>query len=158
MHLFRYLCADIARCFLFLREMQGNRLYKYEKLRSRIAVDNLFKDGKAFIVYPLRVVFSARRVAEGEYAGCKFLITIPKKKIRHAVDRVLLRRRVREAYRLNRHTFLDKCHEEGVIVEVAFLYLSDRISAYAHIEERIKEALEKMTLKIGEQDRKPEEQ
>ena len=97
MHLFRYLCADIARCFLFLREMQGNRLYKYEKLRSRIAVDNLFKDGKAFIVYPLRLVFSARRVAEGEYAGCKFLITIPKKKIRHAVDRVLLRRRVREA-------------------------------------------------------------
>ena len=39
-------------------------------------------------------------------AAAQFMITIPKKKIRKAVGRVLLRRCVRESYRLNRHLLM----------------------------------------------------
>ena len=80
--------------FIDNKTMKGNRLYKYEKLCSRTAINNIFQGGKSAICYPLRAAFS---IVDAEETPAQFLITIPKKKIRKAVNRVLLRRRVREA-------------------------------------------------------------
>ena len=121
--------------------MAGNRLYKYEKLCSRTAINNIFQGGKSVICYPLRAAFT---IAEENETPAKFLITIPKKKIRKAVNRVLLRRRVREAYRLNRHLLIPKLQEFGVSLNVAFVYLSDEISDYAHINEKMQALLGKI--------------
>lgn len=124
--------------------MQGNRLYKYDKLCSHTAVDEMFDAGKGVIAYPLRAVFRIYSPDERRRSGCKFLITIPKKKIRHAVDRVLLRRRVREAYRLNRHVVHDVCHANSLCIDVAFIYLSTSVKDYAKIESRMCELLGKI--------------
>ena len=70
-------------------------LHKTEKLCSRTAVNRLFAEGKPAKAYPLRAVYNESNRTYG--AAAQFMITIPKKKIRKAVGRVLLRRRVREA-------------------------------------------------------------
>lgn len=121
--------------------MAGNRLYKYEKLCSRTAINNVFQSGKSAICYPLRAAFS---IVEANETPAKFLITIPKKKIRKAVNRVLLRRRIREAYRLNRNILIPKLQEHEVSLNVAFVYLSDEISDYAHINDKMQVLLEKI--------------
>ena len=75
----------------------------------------------------------------------QFLITIPKKKIRHAVDRVLLRRRTREAYRLWRRTLLyPTLQQAGLGVDIAFIYLDKEPASYDIIEERMKQLLARM--------------
>lgn len=122
--------------------MTGNRLYKYEKLCSRTAINNIFQGGKSAICYPLRAAFS---ITEKEETPAQFLITIPKKKVRKAVNRVLLRRRIREAYRLNRGVLLPYLEEKGISIKIAFVYLSDEISDYATIDERMKSLLKKIT-------------
>lgn len=122
--------------------MTGNRLYKYEKLCSRTAINNIFQGGKSAICYPLRAAFS---ITEKEETPAQFLITIPKKKVRKAVNRVLLRRRIREAYRLNRGVLLPYLEEKGISIKIAFIYLSDEISDYATIDERMKSLLKKIT-------------
>lgn len=122
--------------------MTGNRLYKYEKLCSRTAINNIFQGGKSAICYPLRAAFS---ITEKEETPAQFLITIPKKKVRKAVNRVLLRRRIREAYRLNRGVLLPYLEEKGISIKIAFIYLSDEISNYATIDERMKSLLKKIT-------------
>lgn len=121
--------------------MAGNRLYKYEKLCSRTAINNIFQGGKSAICYPLRAAFT---IVEREDTPAQFLITIPKKKIRKAVNRVLLRRRVREAYRLNRHLLVPTLEECGCSLKVAFVYLSDEIADYARLNEKMQALLSKI--------------
>ena len=55
----------------------------------------------------------------------QFLITVPKKRLRHAVDRVTMRRRMREAYRLGREALT-----ASVPVDIAFIYVADTITPY----------------------------
>ena len=120
--------------------MQGLRLYKAEKLCSRTAVNQLFEQGHSAIAFPLRMVYRLHD-PDGE-ASARFLITIPKKKIRHAVGRVLLRRRVREAYRLCRRTLLHPALEQaGLGADIAFVYLDKEPASYHTIESRLRQLL-----------------
>ncbi|MBR1543976.1 MAG: ribonuclease P protein component [Muribaculaceae bacterium] len=110
------------------------RLYKREKLCSRTDINSLFARGHSVIAYPVRCVYVVKSEAEGD---AQFLITIPKKKIRKAVSRVLLRRRIREAYRLNR----DLLPQVEGRVQMAFVWLSDEPATYSVIEAKVKEIL-----------------
>lgn len=115
--------------------METNRLYKREKLCSVTDINRLFarsEGAQAFIAYPLRVVW--RR---GEPGGAvKFLISIPKKRLRHAVDRVAMRRRIREAYRLNRPAWTATER-----LDLAFIYVADSLKPYSRVEEAMRKAL-----------------
>ncbi|MCM1077063.1 MAG: ribonuclease P protein component [Bacteroides sp.] len=108
---------------------KGLRLYKIEKLRSEIAIGQLFDRSnpaaQSVMAYPLRAVWTVnghRRDAECP----QFLIAVPKKKLRHAIDRVQMRRRIREAYRLNRHLI-----PENLPLDIAFVYVADKVLPYA---------------------------
>lgn len=67
----------------------------------------------------------------------QFLISVPKKRIRHAVDRVMLRRRIREAYRLNR----DNTPRPAVNTDIAFIYVADKPEGYARINRAMQRLL-----------------
>ena len=123
--------------------MENFRLYKHEKLRSRTAINTLFAGGgHSVIAYPLRAVY---RLTDGD-GGAQFLITIPKKKIRTAVGRVLLR--VREAYRLNRQLIIPTINSHNKHLEVAFVWLSSEPAPYAVIEARVQEILNKIASQV----------
>lgn len=108
------------------------RLYKKEKLCSVTAIEQLFGRGGADfsqLAYPLRSVArpNPRRSSDAPIA---FLISVPKKRLRHAVDRVLMRRRIREAYRLGK----ESCQlPEGIRLDVAFIYVADKTIDFATI-------------------------
>ena len=125
--------------------MKGNRLYKTEKLCSLTAVERLFESGDTTIAYPLRAVYSftpQNGKTHDNGVRLQFLITVPKKRIRHAVDRVLLRRRIRETYRLNRDIVYPALKQADVVAHVAFLYLAQAENAdYATINEKMKTLL-----------------
>ena len=76
----------------------------------------------------------------------QMLITIPKKKRKRAVDRVLLRRRIREAYRLNRlplKELTDSLPDHGSL-SLAFIYIHDKNSDYRVIEKAMITLLSKL--------------
>lgn len=123
--------------------MENFRLYKREKLCSHAAIDAMFAAGNGLIAYPLRAVYCWREPLCGA-AQARFMITIPKKKIRTAVGRVALRRRVREAYRLNRPLLLPALQQAGRQLDVAFIYLSSSPKPYAVIQEKMQEILTKI--------------
>ena len=118
------------------------KLKKDEKLCSRTAVDLLFGEGKSLMAFPLRAAYRLR--PRGEHP-VQFLISIPKKRIRHAVGRVTLRRRVREAYRLRRNDLLlapiENC---GCRVDVAFVFLANRKAPYELLEKKMAELLQRI--------------
>ena len=108
----------------------------------------VFSDGKSEISYPLRAVFRITDAPECGNTPAQFLITIPKKKIRTAVGRVLMRRRVREAYRLNREVLLPSLAKYGKSIDMAFLYLDTQQLSYAIIESRMKSLLAKIAADV----------
>lgn len=118
--------------------MKGLRLYKWEKLCSRTDIERLFAEGRPVKAFPLRAVVRLRPIEEGEVPQARFLISIPKKKHRKAVARVLLRRRVREAYRLHRRRLLLPALETARLrADIAFLFLSDALTSYSELELRM---------------------
>jgi ribonuclease P protein component len=116
------------------------RLYKKEKLCSQIAINQLFAPGaddtKSTLAYPLRAVWRENNRRHSD-APIQFLISIPKKRLRHAVDRVTMRRRVREAYRLN-HQQLEV---KGVKIDVAFIFVGAKLIEYSAVERAVKKIL-----------------
>ena len=124
-------------------------LRKNEKLRSRTAVNRLFDEGKSLMAFPLRAAYRLRDPGDN---NVQFLVTIPKKRIRKAVNRVTLRRRVRESYRLARRELLTpvlEAHDTGV--DIAFVYL-DRVPApYAVIQEKMALLLSRIAQAVSEQ-------
>ena len=126
--------------------MKGNRLYKSEKLCSRTAINEVFNSGSSVIAYPLRAVF--REAPDGDVIP-RFMITVPKKKIRTAVRRVLLRRRIREAYRLNRSIlYNDSISAMNKGVEMAFIYLDKDVADYKLIELKMQDLLRKISIRM----------
>lgn len=122
--------------------MDSLRLYKREKLCSLTAIDTLFTRGKssAITAFPLRAVW---RISDRTKGGdAQFLITIPKKRLHHAVDRVASRRRIREAYRLNRH-YLEI--PEHLKIDIAFIYLDASTLSYKKAENAVIKILQKIS-------------
>ncbi|MDE6277817.1 MAG: ribonuclease P protein component [Muribaculaceae bacterium] len=120
------------------------RLYKKEKLCSAVAIEQLFGPGGADfarLAYPLRLV--ARR-NPGRYsdAPVAFVISVPKRRLRHAVDRVAMRRRIREAYRLHHRDFP---LEEGIRLDAGFVYVANEQLPYAEVEKAMLKLLERLS-------------
>lgn len=81
----------------------------------------------------------------------QMLVTVPKKKRRKAVDRVLMRRRIREAYRLNRFPLYegaDSCNDLATL-SLAIVYIHNQNLPYGAIEEKIKIVIEKVRSKLS---------
>ena len=121
-------------------------LGKRHKLCSHTAVDRLFdgREGvKSALAYPLRAVWreNAERVT-GD--SVQFLITVPKKRLRHAVERVKMRRRVREAYRLSRHQYVPDASDDVTATDVAFIYVANGLMSYRSVERSVNRLLSKI--------------
>lgn len=138
------------------------RLPKSTKLHHRTLINNLFDDGTSLYAYPLRLIyreFSKEKLADSfcknsptDINNIQFMITIPKKKQRRAVNRVLLRRRIREAYRLCRPEFttcFESIRGDDHYLSLAFIYLSDDITDFDDIRAKMNRLLAKVSKNIG---------
>ena len=112
-----------------------NRRYtlsKEERLSWKRYIDLLFAKGQSFVAFPLRVVYLA--VEEETLAPVSILVSVPKKKFRRAVKRNLIKRQVREAYRVRKYDLIDPLTGKNKRMLVAFLYLDKEIHPFADME------------------------
>ena len=134
---------------------------KEDRLHHRSLVEKLFRLGKSFYEFPFRVNW--RLLSEEELQSnfrnnvpdgigrIQMMVTVPKKKRRKAVDRVLMRRRIREAYRLNRQTLQARVEKTPDIrtLCIALVYIHDKNLPYGAIEDKMKNILLKIQTKIN---------
>ncbi len=112
------------------------RLPHSERLRRFGAIRRLFAEGRGGFVYPFRYIVYAE---PSDCMSASLLFSTPKKFHKRANRRNLLRRRMREAYRLNKALLLDSGkHGE---VEMALIYSSKEILDYKTIEHAVQRIL-----------------
>jgi len=116
----------------------NNRYPKDEKLKSKKDIDALFSKGKFINAFPLRVIYLPKITSDK--ALINMGVTVSKKKIKLAVNRNLIKRRIREAYRLN-NIELKKSKLE---LNLMFIYTSKQILPYKEIEAKIKVLLTRL--------------
>lgn len=126
---------------------------KSERLCSQRAIDWLF-DGKgtAFSVFPFRVVYKVVPVGDdtADVPLPCLLISVPKKRFHHAVDRNRVKRQVREGYRHQRQPLTDRAQAQRVAVTMGIVYIASHILPTAEVEQRIGIALKRITSHLNE--------
>ena len=118
-------------------------LDKSERLCSKKLIERLFGGGnKSFPAFPLRVVYMPLAPEENT-ADASILISVPKKRFKHAVKRNQVKRQVREAYRLNKHILLDalKTQETPTSMILAFIWLDNKIHSTEEVAYKVKKLL-----------------
>lgn len=119
-------------------------LKKQNKLCSVIAIDALFSrdsGSQAAIAYPLRAIWRTNPARKADVTTPKFFISVPKKRLRHAVDRVAMRRKIREAYRLNRPEIFDGLDQP---VDIALIYVADSLQPYRKVEQSMRKLMNRI--------------
>ncbi len=110
---------------------------KEERIVSNKLIETLFGKGDSLsqTAYPLKAVYFQTSHYE-EAAPIQILISVPKKRFKHAVDRNRVKRQIREAYRHNKH-LLSETVPEGSLLLIAFIWLSDRHFSTEEIERKV---------------------
>lgn len=129
---------------------RNNKFTKCERLSRKSVIEKLYSSGRSVAVFPLRAVYLPLEPEDGEPTA-SVLIAVSKKRFRHAVDRNLVKRRLREAYRLNKHPFIETLQQAGLRMAVSILYLDKRHYSYIHLQTRLTKLLQTIISKeIGQ--------
>ncbi|WP_026899304.1 ribonuclease P protein component [Daejeonella oryzae] len=116
---------------------------KEERLCSKKLLEKLFHSGSSFLLYPYRIVWLAEKFAADVPA--QVVISVSKRKFKKAVERNLIKRRIREIYRLNKSEFLYPYLSKSELqILLAINYIGKDISDYALMEKKLKLALEQL--------------
>jgi len=128
--------------------MMAPTLKKRERMVSRKLMETLFggEGSQAMTAFPLRVVFMKKECVEG-LAPVQLLISVPKKRFKHAVDRNRAKRQIREAYRQHKQLLYDALPTSNQLL-VAFLWLSDQHWPTQTIDKRVKGLMQRVSEKL----------
>lgn len=122
--------------------MKTNSFKKEERLCNKRLIDQLFHKGSSFHLYPFRLTFLPSKEI---IVPAQVLIAVPKRRFKRAVDRNLLKRRIREGYRILKRNFLyDFLDQQQVSILFSIQYIGKEIHDYEFIELKLKEILLKL--------------
>lgn len=110
---------------------------KKERVVSLKLIESLFGGGcsQSVAAFPLRAVYMLIE-RHADDAPVQLLISVPKKRFKHAVDRNRVKRQVREAFRRHKALLYQAVPETQRLV-LAFIWLSDEHRPSKDVEGRI---------------------
>jgi ribonuclease P protein component len=111
---------------------------KTEKLKSKKLIDEVFAHGKSISAYPLRIVFIETTLSES--VKIKTGVSVPKRNFKKAVDRIRIKRLMREAYRLNKYEFFNNITKQYALM---ILYIGKEKTTYTKVESAMKQLFKK---------------
>jgi len=126
--------------------MEGFTLHKEERLCSQKLIEDLFSSGESFLSYPLKVVFLKTELLQPYPAQAAF--TVSKRNFKRAVKRNILKRRMREAYRLNKPDLYRELAAKNLRIAAMFVFIGKDLAEYAAVEKAMISAFKKLLAKI----------
>lgn len=108
-----------------------------ERLKRKIDIDMLFSEGKSITQFPIKLVY---KLEVDQNTSSQLLVSVPKRNFKKAVDRNLLKRRLREAYRINKK---EVSLPKGRLL-VGIIYLARDIRDFNEVQDRLILSLRKL--------------
>lgn len=117
---------------------------KGERLCGIKAVSELFSGGRTINLPPLRIIYRIMPADEA-FMPVRIMISVPKRLFRKAVDRNLIRRRIREAWRKNKMPLKEMISGTGRRIEVALIWNDTVMIPFDETEQAVKKVIGKLT-------------
>lgn len=115
---------------------------KKERLSSKKNIQELFTKGSSFYFYPFKIVYLPQPSQSEAPVMHRVLFTVPKRRFKHAVTRNYIRRRMREAYRLNKAELYR--HFPSTPLLLAFIYVGKEKPAFELVNSKLKASLSRL--------------
>ena len=123
---------------------------KRERMTSHLLMEALFENGSSQSVsaFPLRAVYQTVS-RQSDHGPAQILISVPKKRFKHAVDRNRVKRQIREAYRQHKQLLWETVAENEEVL-VGFIWLADRHYPSKEVEQRVVKILQRIIKKVND--------
>ncbi|MFW5656615.1 MAG: ribonuclease P protein component [Bacteroidota bacterium] len=119
-------------------------LRKSERLSKKKDIEALFNQGRALFFYPYKFIYL--EIPEGDDDGIplKMMVTVARRNFRRAVLRNLLKRRIREIYRHQKHHLLENMENKNRYLHLGIIYVAPEIMSYRDMEKKFAMATQKL--------------
>jgi ribonuclease P protein component len=133
------------------QQQQRYHLGKSKRLKSRKAIDLLFKDGKSFNLFPFRIMYQfllvdATSKAENLQAG----FSATKRNFKRAVHRNRIKRLMRETYRLQKNELEQILLHHNKRLAIFMLYTGKELPEHDLVNEKMNLIIQKLHRIINE--------
>lgn len=115
---------------------------KAEKLCSQKIIGDIFLSGTSFLCYPFKVVWKYEQLELSFPAQVVF--SVPKRLFKRAHDRNLLKRRMREAYRLKKDGLYQSLGSKGEKMAVMIVYIAREALDYGVINQAMTRVIDRL--------------
>ena len=108
---------------------------KSERLNNKVTINKLFEKGQSVVISPFRLLWTENN--NSKYSIAQTLISVPKRNISLATKRNVIKRRMNEAFRLNKEKLYAELNERNKQINIAIIYQKQEIQTYKIIEQKI---------------------
>lgn len=125
-------------------------LSKEERISSKRQIERLFGGcgSRSITSYPIRAVYLLEK-SDGRNAPVSILASVPKRCFKRAVRRNRVKRQLREAYRQNKHSIINKVNSmEGMSLMIAFIWIDNKLYDTKTVEQKMKNLLQRIDEKV----------
>lgn len=120
---------------------------KAERLCSKALIEKLFESGRTFTLFPFRVIWLADKLDSPFPVQIAF--SVPKRAFKRAVDRNLLKRRSREAYRKNKFRLYEYLKSKDQFLAVILIYTAKEKTLYDVVENKINQVIDRLMKEVN---------
>jgi ribonuclease P protein component len=120
---------------------------KSEKLCSKKLIADLFENGHSFFSHPFQVIWI--KTGSNIQYPAQLAISVSKRLFKKAVDRNLIKRRIREAWRKNKTLLYAPLEEKKIKVVFIIIYKDKTIPAYTDTMKSVQHAIRRLVSEIS---------
>lgn len=130
--------------------MNDNSFGKEYKLCSKRVIEDLFENGASIKSYPF--VLKWMRTDLSTNKPFQIAFSIPKRNFKSAVQRNYIKRKCREALRLNKGALESLCSNAKVQIALFLIFTAKEDLTYEQIDKKIKKLVDNLMKEINEGD------
>jgi len=122
-------------------------LSKAERIKSKKTIDTLFLSGKAFFVFPYKVLYLLEPLpaTAGHATPLQMAVSVPKRRFKRANRRNRLKRLTREAYRLLKPQILQCLQVGNRQLQLMLIYSAAEELKFAEVQAAMEKLVKKLT-------------
>ena len=128
---------------------------KQDKLKSRKQTQHLFSKGQSINTFPIKLIYTIEIMEPDASKGMtesngilQAGVGAPSRTFRKAVQRNRVKRLLREAYRLEKPSFMEQLSLTNKRLNLFFLYTDSVVLTQLEIQHKLKEALNLLVKKL----------
>lgn len=118
---------------------------KEERLNSKKVIDKLFSEGDSFLSFPLKIVYCKTELPTKYPVQAAF--SVGKRNFKLAVHRNLIKRKIRETYRIKKHELYTVLADKQLAV--FFIFIGKEIPKYEALDIAMQRGIKKLIAQIN---------